>query len=208
MRIAPYIHLRAAVIFAAVFIPAAALAQDGEARLREALSSAIAQTRALEDQRNQLQARAVKAEQDRDAARKQTAELNTKLKELRKLREDDKREFNERLAARDEVLEKWKAAYAEAATVARTKDAERLKAESEAGTLTAGLKECRKKNAELYRTGTELLARYEKIDIADLLQRREPVIGFTRVELENTVQEYRGKFLDQREMPAKDPKAK
>ena len=66
---------------------------------------------------------------------------------IRKEQREAVEEFNKRLTERDETLEKWKAAYEQAATVARSKDAERAKFEGEANTYKASTKGCRKEHA-------------------------------------------------------------
>ena len=62
-------------------------------------------------------------------------------------------EFNDRIAARDDTLEKWKSAYSEAATVARAKEAERTKFEADAKDLKTRDKACETKNKQLVKIG-------------------------------------------------------
>ena len=106
---------------------APALADNETDRLREALRTATAQSRSLEDQRAALQAKATAAEQERDRLKKQNEALRAQIKEAEQSYRQAVKDFNDRLAERDETLEKWKSAYGEAATVARAKDAERTK---------------------------------------------------------------------------------
>ncbi len=97
--------------------------------MREALRSATAQARAAEDQRAAVQAKLTAAEQERDRLRKQIEGYRAQVKEAEQAYRQAVKDFNERIAERDDSLEKWKAAYGEAASVARTKDAERSKFE-------------------------------------------------------------------------------
>lgn len=53
---------------------------------------------------------------------------------------------------------------------------------------------CEAKNVSLYLYGRELLARVEGQSALDRLLANEPLFGIKRVEIENTVQEYRDKF--------------
>ena len=106
-------------------------------QLREALRTATAQSRALEDQRATLQAKLTTAEQERDRIKKQNDAFRAQVKEAEQAYRQAVKDFNERIAERDDTLEKWKSAYGEAASVARTKDAERTKFEGEATALKA-----------------------------------------------------------------------
>ena len=171
-----------------------ARAQSETDRLREALRNATAQTRSLEDQRTALQAKLADAERERTA-------LRADVKKLEKQHRDAVDEFNQRLVERDETLDKWKAAYEEAATVARTKDAERAKFEGEAAAFKASTKSCLAKNAAFYKAGNELLQRYQNLTLGDAIVGREPVIGFKRVEIQNMLQDYKDKMFEQKATP-------
>ena len=174
-----------------------ASAQSETDRLREALRSATAQTRALEDQRTALQAKVADADREKAAAKKEVDDLKAQLKKADKEHRDAVDEFNQRLAERDETLEKWKSAYEEAATVARTKDAERAKFEGEATAYKASTKSCIAKNTLLVKAGKEMVQRYKDLTIGEIVVSREPMIQQRRVEIQNQLQESQDKFLDQ-----------
>ena len=167
-------------------------------RLRDALRAATVQVRQLEDQRAALQAKVADAEREKAAAKAQVDAAKAEVRQTEKQYKEAVDEFNKRLAERDESLEKWKAAYEEAATVARTKDAERAKFEGEANTYKASTKSCVTKNGQMLKAGKELLGRYQTVTIGDTIVAREPVIGFRRVEIQNVIQDTRDKFLDQK----------
>ena len=167
----------------------------------EALRSAIAQTRALEDQRTALQAKVAEAEHEKAAAKAEIDAAKAQVKKVEKEHREAVDQFNQRLAERDETLEKWKSAYEEAATVARTKDAERAKFEGEANAYKASTKSCVAKNGQLLKGGRELLHRYEAITIGDMMVAREPLLGARRVEIQNSLQDTNDKFLDQKATP-------
>jgi chromosome segregation ATPase len=180
------------LVAATLFSSQAALAQSDTDRLREALRQAIAQQRALEDERTTLQGQI--AEAQRNAA-------NLKA-QLDKAHADYKQavdEFNKRLTERDDTLEKWKSAYDEAATVARTKDAERAQFESEAAAYKASTNSCRAKNQELAKTDHELVDELASVTFGDAALAREPALGLHRVQTQNKVQDYAYKILDQTE---------
>lgn len=178
-----------------------AFAQSETDRLRDALRSTTAQTRALEDQRTALQAKVADADREKAAAKKEVDDLKAQLKKADKEHRDAVDEFNQRLAERDETLEKWKSAYEEAATVARTKDAERAKFEGEATAYKASTKSCIAKNTQLIKAGKEMVQRYKDLTIGEIVVSREPMIQQRRVEIQNQLQESQDKFLDQKVNP-------
>lgn len=195
-------YLRLFLIIAlAVAHSATARANSETDRLRDALRSTTGQLRTLEDQRAALQARATAAEQERDRLRKQTETLRAQVKEAEQAYRQAVKDFNDRLTERDEALEKWKSAYTEAATVARAKDAERSKFESEAATLKTSNKACEAKNVQLVKVGTEIMKQYEAMDPMEKILDHEPVLGLKRVEHQNAAQDFRDKILDQKVKP-------
>ena len=179
-----------------------ARAADSEAdRLREALRSSTAQVRQLEDQRAALQARVAAADREKAAAKAQVDAAKAEVRQVEKQHREAVDEFNKRLAERDETLEKWKTAYEEAATVARTKDAERAKFEGEANAYKASTKSCVAKNDAMFKAGQELLQRYQSVTIGDIMVAHEPMFGLRRVEIQNAIQDTKDKFLDQKAVP-------
>jgi chromosome segregation ATPase len=189
------------IIALAVVLSTNARAQSEPDRLREALRTTTGQLRQLEDQRAALQARATAAEQERDRLRKQNETLRAQVKEAEQSYRQAVKDFNERIAERDEALEKWKSAYAEAATVARTKDAERTKFEGEAAALKTSNKACQAKNTRLVKVGNEIVTQYEAMNPFEKLLDHDPVFGTKRVEHQNAAQDFRDKILDQKVQP-------
>ncbi len=110
-------------------------------------------------------------------------------------------EFNDRLEERNQVLEKWKGAYEEAATVARTKDAERARFEGESKAFKAANKSCEAKNVQLVKVGQDMLAGYRDLNLMKGLRITEPLIGIGGVEHQNEVQTYQDRILDQKAKP-------
>ncbi|WP_249139792.1 hypothetical protein [Bradyrhizobium japonicum] len=170
-------------------------------RLREALRSAIAQARQMEDQRTALQAKIADADRERAALKAQIDAAKAEAKQLRKEHREAVDEFNQRLEERNQTLEKWKLAYEEAATVARTKDAERAKFETEAATFKASTKSCQAKNVQLVNVGRDILNRYRSLTLGDAAVASEPLTGLGRVGAQNFVQESIDKLLDQKATP-------
>ena len=188
-------------LLATVMASAGAHAQSETDRLREALRAATAQTRSLEDQRTALQAKIVAAERDATALKAQIDAAKAEVRKIDKEHREAVEEFNQRLAQRDETLEKWKSAYEEAASVARSKDAERAKFESEATAFKASTKSCQAKNVQLVKVGRELLHRYQGVSFGDMAVTSEPLVGVRRVEIQNLLQDYSDKVLDQKVTP-------
>ncbi|MBR1221255.1 hypothetical protein JQ557_24865 [Bradyrhizobium sp. U87765 SZCCT0131] len=186
------------MLVTATLMSSAAFAENETDRLREALRSATMQTRALEDQRTALQAKIADADREKAAMKAEIDAAKAQVKKVEKEHREAVDEFNHRLEERDQTLEKWKTAYEEAATVARTKDAERAKFESEAATYKASTKSCVAKNTLLVKAGKELVQRYKEVTIGDTIVAREPVLELRRVELQNQLQDTYDKFLDQK----------
>jgi chromosome segregation ATPase len=175
------------------------LAQSETDRLREALRQAIAQTRTLEDERTALQGKLSSAERDKANLKAQIEAAQAETKKAQKQYRDAVEEFNNRLAERDATLDKWRAAYEEAANVARAKDAERAKFEADATACEASVKSCRSKNRQLVKIDRELVRRNADIHFGDKLVAREPLIAIGRVRVQNQLQDYTDRILDQKE---------
>ena len=206
-----------AALVVTALLPAPAFGADTtDERLREALRSATIQQRALEDEVVRLRAQNAEHESTIQALQEEiAARIAPAVVERMEV------EFNERLATKNEVidrlsehleqfrssiaqltenLEKWKAAYQEIAEVARTKEAARVRLVGENATLSERVTVCEAKNVELFKVGSELLDRYANVDLADVMEIREPFLGFKRVELQNLVQDYQDRLLDQQLM--------
>ena len=192
---------------------AAGAAEDTEARLREALRTAIAQQRALEDQRAVLQAKnaegeaTIKTLKAEVAARLDPTEVErkeTKLKDRIAAKNAALESMDEKVQVLignieklSETLEKWKKAYDEAAGVRGPRRRRGPSWRRRTRSWTSGVMSCEAKNAELFMVGNTILDRYEAVDVDDAIRLKEPFIGFKRVELQNLVQDFRDKLLDQ-----------
>jgi len=179
-------------------LPAAAQTPSEADRLREALRSATTQLRSLEDQRAQLQAKQAEAERQRDLLQKQIDGYKAQVKDAEQAYQKAVDDFNQRISERDDALEKWKAAYEEAVTVARTKEAERAKLDADATALKASNKSCEAKNGQLAKVSGEMLTRLNSANLLEFFAAREPIIGVKRVELQNMLQDYHDKIQEQK----------
>ena len=182
---------------------------DGEdTRLRETLRSTLQALNAAEADRAALQSAAADSE-------KRLQELNSQVQTLLKRSVADKAAADQAaaaLAARGadrekelaqlrSALEKARAsAQADAATL-RAGESQRARLAAENLALRRHLAECQAKNAALFKTGNEILTRYERYGLGTALAAKEPFVGLTRVKLENQVQDYEDKLLDERLSP-------
>jgi len=196
----------------------AAEAPDPSQKLREQLRAVMLQLRSAQTEGANAQAAQAAAEQkntelaakitdlekrnatlieqansDKKAADKAAASLTTKLADRDK-----------RLEETTTALEKWKAGYEQATGVVRAKEDERAKLAAETLELKRTIADREGKNIALFNTANEVLDRFEKYSLGKALAAREPFIGTTRVKVENLVQGYKDKILDNR-ISAKKP---
>ena len=184
---------------------AADAANPEEDRLRAALKATMAQLQSVQDQLATLQATQTSLADDRknlsakyEALKKQAvaeqaqaekaltvlrgetagqkAEIAKLTAELDQARRDGGRSVQAHLAAEARVVQLTNAGYA---WQHRVSDLE-------------------SKNLALFLIGNEILTRYEDFSLGNALSAKEPFVGRTRAKLENLVQEYQDKLLDQR----------
>jgi len=196
----------------------AAEAADPTLKLREQLRGVMLQLRTAQTDAANGQAAAAAAEQKNKDLTSKIGDLDKRNAALVKQSSADKASsdvtittLNGKLADRDkrivqytESLEKWKDGYQKAAEVARTKEEERAKLAAEIIVHQRTIADRESKNIALFNTSSEILDRYEKYSLGKALAAREPFIGTTRVKVENLVQGYKDKILDNRiSAPAK-----
>jgi chromosome segregation ATPase len=185
------------VYTAIALLPLNAHAETETDRLREALRSSTAQTRALEDERTGLQAKLSQADREKTNLKAQVDAAKARATQVEKEYRQAVQDFNARLEERNKTLDKWKDAYEEAAAVARTKDAERAKFEGESKTYKASTQACTMKNTQLVKVGHQLMSKYEGVTIGDMLVAREPAFALKRVEIQNNLQDFNDKISEQ-----------
>jgi chromosome segregation ATPase len=193
---------------------------DPSVKLREQLKSTLLQLRKVQTDMANAQAAQAAAEAKNKELETQTAALTKKNEELIKKSNADKTKadqdiakLNERLADKDkrlvqydEALNKWKDGYQKAAAIARTKEEERAALASEIVTLKHTIADRERKNIALFNTANEILDRYQNYALGKALSAREPFISTTRVKVENLVQGYQDKMVENRiAAPAKKP---
>ena len=118
-----------------------------------------------------------KAQDERDAARKDNAELQA-------------------------ALAKWQAAYKDAAALAQSNDADAKRLDASLKIATARLDACKQATTRLTGVAREILHLYEIQDFRSLLLKSyEPMLGLKRTEFDNMVQDFEDKIYDAR-LPA------
>lgn len=127
---------------------------------------------------------------DRTVSDKTVATLNAEVAEQKAA-----------VARLTEALDKSKAVGAKAAEAARAAEAEVARLKSEAIVQDRRVADLQSKNLALYLTGNEILTRYEEFSFGNALKAKEPFVGLSRTKLENLVQDYQDKLLDQRAKP-------
>ncbi|MBC8125561.1 MAG: phage major capsid protein [Gloeobacteraceae cyanobacterium ES-bin-144] len=166
-------------------------AQTEQANAQVAQATAEAKNKELEAKVAELTKRGEslvkQSNNDKAAAEETIAKLNNKLEEREK-----------RLVLFSESLEKWKASYQKAAEIARTKEEERAALASEIIVNKRNIADLQSKNVALFNTANEILDRYANYALGKAITAREPFVGTMRVKIENLVQGYKDKILDNR----------
>jgi chromosome segregation ATPase len=185
---------------------------DPSAKLREQLKATMLQLRTAQTNAANMQAAQAAAETKAKELEAQIVKLTKQNEELVKQANTDKAAaqesiatLNDKLAERDkrlvqfnDALAEWKAGYQKAAEVARTKEDERAALASEAIVLKRTIADREAKNIALFNTSNEILDRFENYALGKALSAREPFIRSTRVKVENLVQGYKDKILNNR----------
>jgi hypothetical protein len=207
------------ILFLIVILSPATRAADApnpaEAKLRESVRALTLQLRTAENEKATLQA----VQADLEA---QAAAAKEELEKLKKQMAADKNAADLALAAANaQVTEKdaallqsqktvdnWKKAHGEvtaqfkkAIDIGNAKEAERSKLAARVIVLDRQVADQQAKNAAMYKLGIEILNRYEKLGLGDVITRKEPFVGTTKVKFENLIQDYSDALADQKTKP-------
>ena len=189
-------------------VHAAEAPNAGEDRLRAALRDATLQQRSAQAELASLQAAQAALVEEKKA-------LNEKFETLKKQIVADKGSADKTLATLNaqlaelkaanakltETLEKTRAEGDKAAQAARSSEAQGTKLTAENVLLQRRASDLEAKNLALYLLGNEILTRYEDFGLGTAIKAKEPFVGRARARLENLVQDYQDKLLDQRAAP-------
>ena len=187
----------------------AAYADDTpEDRLRAALRQSVTEMRAAQDQAAQAQAALTQAQTDLATTKKQLDEANAKLAEtagkpaakpeaLQAL-QANLQAAQQQNAALQTGLQRYQGAVAQAQTIARQKDQESRQAQAGLAANTRALQTCKATNAKLIDVSEKTLHLWQDRSFLWVLRKSyEPIIGASKVDLENIVQDYDDKIRDQ-----------
>ena len=201
--------MRLSLVLALTCLPLAAHAQQStEDRMRDALRQAVTEMRAAQDASALAQSDLAKASADKAALQTQLDAANAKLASAPAAsapKPADEAALQERVRAAEaaaaqyqQLGAKLQGAYQSAAEQARAKGEESRSAAAEAKAKGNALEVCKTANGKLIGVAEEILHLYETQGFRSvLLKSYEPVLGMSRVKLENIVQDYDDKIHDQ-----------
>ena len=167
---------------------------NSEAKLREALRNTMLQLRTAQNDRAALQASQTESEAKIKTLTVQVDKLTKEAAAAEKTASDQ----GAQLAKFKESVQNWGAAYKQLADLATAKETARAKLANDVISLQRHVADQQTKNAAMFRTANEILTRYERFGLGDALAAKEPFVGITRVKLENLVQDYQDKLLDEK----------
>lgn len=125
--------------------------------------------------------------EDRAANEKTIATLHNKMADR-----------DQRLKEFSDALDSWEKGYQKSATLIQQLRTEIQSNQASITTLKNTLEDRERKNIELFNISIEVLDRYQKFALGKSLAAREPFIGNTRVKVENLVQDYHQRIIQQR----------
>ncbi len=207
------------LLLIALFIAPALHAADDqaasrEAKLRDELRSTILQLRDAQNQAAQSQAQL-------DAANANAKDLQAKLDDagatIKKQataaaaaqtaaaktisdQNDQITSLNKQLADFQAAIVQWKGYQTQAEKMMITLKASNQQLTLQVVDLQRLVADRQSKNLDLYKTGVDILNRYQKYSLGDALEAKEPFLGLTRTKLETLVQDYQD-ALDQSKSP-------
>jgi peptidoglycan hydrolase CwlO-like protein len=179
-----------------------------ETRLRETLRNTVLQLRSVTSERDDLQAQVAdlqnQAQQlktrvatltkqgvaDRDTAAKTIAVLQSRLS----TQEETIAEFQKSQAASE-------ASQKQTAVVLNTLQARQAALTADNATLQRALDGATTRNVAMLKLASEILGRYEKQGLGEVILAKEPFVGIARTKLQNLAQDYQLKLLAQRVKP-------
>lgn len=207
----PLILLTASLVPLGAQDPAvqAAQAQANEQRLRDTLRTTTQRLQTAEAERATALAGQTERDEKIAALEVQVATLTKRSNEAQAQAElsitglKSSLLNQERETARlSTTLEKWKKAYQQAATTARSTEAARVKLNAANIELERKVTDRETKNLTLYQTGSEILERFANYSLGRAIVSREPFTGIAKAKLEEQIQDYADKLQDQKLQPA------
>ena len=159
------------------------------------MRSTTAQLQALQSEQAQASAARIAAENQAKQAQAQIKQLTAELEKTRGVAEqlvgqqqNLHNQAQAQVAASNEQTGKFKKAYEDLLQLARGKEAERARLQTQLTERDTHLQQCVAKNQQMYGVAQQLLAAYEKIDVAEVMSIRQPFASGARVKFEELAQ--------------------
>ena len=204
MRPLPSLAAVLALVLSTCSLAAAEPAEAG-APLRAALRDALLQLRSAQAEQAGAQAALAAATEERkilaekfDAFKKQVVAERTVADQAAAALTAQVAEQKTTVARLGAELAKARQDGEKSAQAARAQEAEATRLAGEKLVLERRIAERERQNLALFQTANEILRRYEEFGLGTALRAKEPFVGLTRTKLENQVQGYQDKLLDQR----------
>jgi len=206
--------MRAALLAATIlFTAGSAWADDSnEDRLRQALKQSVTQMRAAQDAAATAQAQLSTAQTDLTSTKAQLDAANAKLaqlsgkatakpEELKALQEQLASAASENAQLR-QSLEQFQSRVGQAQDFARARESEAHVAQAGLAANTKALETCKTANTKLIAVSENVLNLWRDKSFLWVLRKSyEPLVGASKVDLENLVQDYDDKIREQEYVP-------
>src|SRR5450830_893033 len=166
-----------------LLVATGASAEGMEERLRTQLRSTTQQLQALQSEQAQASAARLAAENqaEQDKARGAAEQMAGQRQSLHS-------QAQAQVAASNEQIGKFKKAYEELLVLAKGKETERARLQAQLSERDTQVQQCSAKNQQMYGVAQQLLAAYEKIDVAEVMSIRQPFASGARVKFEELAQ--------------------
>jgi len=207
-----------ALFFLVILNPLSIYAQDAPnpqdaalAKMRQMLRDDASRIQDAENQAVTLQAQVTQDEADKKDLQAKLDALSAQLKTVSDQAAADKADSTKQITdlkadvddktgqigRLSDGIKQWKTAYDATAQLAAGNEAARKQYAIQAATLQRTADDREAKNLALYKLAGEILTRYEKFGLGEALEAKEPFVGVSRVKLQELVQDYKDKILDQ-----------
>ena len=182
-----------------IFAASGVAAEGMEERLRTQLRSTTQQLQALQSEKAQSGVARQEAENRAKAAQAQVKQLTAELARAKGQVEQlagqqqsvlshAQAQISAQAATSSEQVGKFKKAYEDLLGMARAKETERAKLQAMLSERDTQMQQCSAKNQQMYGVAKDILAAYEKIDVAAVMKIRHPFAGAARVKFEELAQ--------------------
>jgi chromosome segregation ATPase len=159
-------------------------------------ATAAAEKAAAEEKTKEVEALVKKLTKEREDLTKEKAGVVEAARKMKETLEGELSLKSQELVKYQKSLDKWKASHVEISDIAKKKEAARASFATKNAALERRVADLRTRNQNLFNTANEILERFRKFSLGEAIAAREPFTGLTRVKLQNQLQEYGDKILD------------